>query len=451
MFSIKNTLLLVLLTSLSSLYAQPSQWGPTASYSTGALVIVGTSTYIATQSVPQGTSPPDTLYWTDLALAAAEMEIPVEDVPTETPADILASLPMQTQIALSNDSVAGDTVSLTIDSETFTYVVVTGDTNASIISALIDKAKVKFPNLSVQDQRDGYATIVTLTAEIKSTNSDVDTKETQVTPPTSGSTTGGGPVFTGISSRAYVDDAPMVGSVIITGTEPKNVMIRAKGPSMASALPNKKLLANPKITILQKINDVWSIKETSLDYGDHSSSSVYSSLSTGNTLEPMIVTSLIPGTYSMRVEDESGGSGNANLEIYEIEDDTSSSVFYGVSSRAYVDDAPMVGSVIITGTESKNVMIRAKGPSMATALPNKKLLANPKITVLQKVNGVWSTLITSLDYGDHSSSSSYSSLSTGNDLEPMIVVSLDPGTYSMRVEDESGGTGNANLEIYEVK
>jgi hypothetical protein len=32
----------------------------------------------------------------------------------------------------------------------------------------------------------------------------------------------------------------------------------------------------------------------------------------------------------------------------------------------------------------------------------------------------------------------------------MIVVTLDPGTYSMRVQDESGGTGNANLEIYEV-
>jgi hypothetical protein len=29
-------------------------------------------------------------------------------------------------------------------------------------------------------------------------------------------------------------------------------MVRAKGPSMASALPNKKLLANLKITILQK-------------------------------------------------------------------------------------------------------------------------------------------------------------------------------------------------------
>ena len=129
---------------------------------------------------------------------------------------------------------------------------------------------------------------------------------------------------------------------------------------------------------------------------------------------------------------------------------TSSTVFYGISSRAYVDDAPMVGSIIINGTEPKKVMVRAKGPSMASALPNKKLLANPKITILQKGTDGWSTLETTLDYGDHSSASAHADLATGNNLEPMIVVTLDPGTYSMRVEDESGGTGNANLEIYEV-
>jgi hypothetical protein len=220
---------------------------------------------------------------------------------------------------------------------------------------------------------------------------------------------------------------------------------------MASALPNKKLLANPKITILQKGNDGWSTIETTLDYGDHSSASAHADLATGNNLEPMIVVTLDPGTYSMRVEDESGGTGNANLEIYEIEDDTSSSVFYGISSRAYVDDAPMVGSIIINGTEPKKVMVRAKGPSMASALPNKKLLANPKITILQKGNDGWSTIETTLDYGDHSSASAHADLATNNSLEPMIVVTLDPGTYSMRVEDESGGTGNANLEIYEVE
>ena len=93
MFSIKNTLLLVLLTSLSSLYAQPVTWDTSTSYSTGALVIVGTSTYIATQSVPANNTPPDTTYWTDLSVAATDLNVPVETVPTLDTATILASLP----------------------------------------------------------------------------------------------------------------------------------------------------------------------------------------------------------------------------------------------------------------------------------------------------------------------------------------------------------------------
>ncbi|MDC1004380.1 hypothetical protein OAQ34_02030 [Opitutales bacterium] len=96
MFSIKNTLLLVLLTSLSSLYAQPSQWDLTASYSTGALVIVGTSTYIATQSVPANNTPPDTTYWKSLEETAASLTMTTDALaalPTTAVADLLATLP----------------------------------------------------------------------------------------------------------------------------------------------------------------------------------------------------------------------------------------------------------------------------------------------------------------------------------------------------------------------
>ena len=153
-----------------------------------------------------------------------------------------------------------------------------------------------------------------------------------------------------------------------------------------------------------------------------------------------------PPPDSNSTTDSGSGDADGNGTI-----DSGGPVFYGISSRAYVDDAPMVGSIIINGTEPKKVMVRAKGPSMASALPNKKLLANPKITILQKGTDGWSTIETTYDYGDHSSASAHADLATDNNLEPMIVVTLDPGTYSMRVQDESGGTGNANLEIYEVE
>ena len=275
-----------------------------------------------------------------------------------------------------------------------------------------------------------------------------DSNLSNLTPPPSVSS-----VF-GISCRAYIDDAPMVGGLTIRGSASKLVLVRAKGPSMQSVLPGKKMLPNPKIKI-QKLNEETGVYSTVLqtnDYGDHESASAYSSEATGNDLEPMIVTSLEPGVYSIKVQDQtSGETGNANLEIYGLNDDNSSSYFFGLSGRAYISDAPMVGGLTIKGSESMKIMIRAKGPSMQSALPGKKMLPNPKVKV-QKLNeetGVYSTVLQTNDYGDHESASEYSSEATGNNLEPMVVTSLEPGIYSIKVQDQtSGETGNTNLEIY---
>jgi hypothetical protein len=242
----------------------------------------------------------------------------------------------------------------------------------------------------------------------------------------------------------------MVGGLTIEGTENKLIMVRVKGPSMT--LKNATLLPNPKLTILKldSTTNQYSTLLESLDFGDHSSSTTYADRATGNVAEPVVVESLAPGTYSMRVQDESGQTGNANLEIYGIEGDTSTTKMFGISTRAYIGEKPMVGGLNITGTASKKVLIRVKGPSMS--LKNATLLPNPKITVLKldSTTNQYSTFVESSDYGDHSSATAYADRATGNNLEPMIVESLEPGTYSIRVQDETGQTGNANLEIYEV-
>jgi hypothetical protein len=105
MFTFKNPLLLVLVTSLSSLYAQPVTWDNSTSYSTGALVVVGTSTYIATQSVEAGISPTSTTFWTDLSVAATTLNVPVEEVPFINIAAILNSIPDAAPGSVSTSSV----------------------------------------------------------------------------------------------------------------------------------------------------------------------------------------------------------------------------------------------------------------------------------------------------------------------------------------------------------
>ena len=260
-----------------------------------------------------------------------------------------------------------------------------------------------------------------------------------------------GSIFFGLSTRAAIDTKAIVGGLTIEGTENMLVMVRVKGPSMN--LKNGTKLPNPKLEILKLDEDTgtYSTLLESLDFGDHTSSISYADRATGDNLEPVVVESLAPGTYSMRVKEENSQTGNANLEIYGIEGDSSTSKMFGISTRGYVGDKPMVGGLNISGTESKKVLIRVKGPSMT--LKNATLLPNPKITVLKldDTTGTYSELVVSLDYGDHSSSSAYADRATGNNLEPMIVETLEPGTYSIKVQDETGQSGNANLEVYEVE
>jgi hypothetical protein len=247
----------------------------------------------------------------------------------------------------------------------------------------------------------------------------------------------------GLSIRGGVYGSVMSGSLTLGGTsEAKNVLFRVKGPSMNFGGPK---LANPTIKALTKASGSWQTLFEANDFGDHSSATTYSDRGTGNSLEPIAVISATPGTYSCQMNTEDGGTGNANMEIKGFEDENSSTYFEGISMRGYIGDYPMSGSLTIVGTGSVDVMFRVKGPSMNFG---GEKLADPKITLLQKVEGTWTTLVDSSSFGDHSSSTTYADRATGNSLEPMVVLSLQAGTYSCQASsDVVGGTGNANMEI----
>ena len=75
----------------SFIQAQVTSYSNTESYNVGDLVVSGSATYIAIVG-NSGQTPPNSTYWTDLAVAADALNIPVELVPTIDIATILASL-----------------------------------------------------------------------------------------------------------------------------------------------------------------------------------------------------------------------------------------------------------------------------------------------------------------------------------------------------------------------
>jgi len=79
-----------------SLWSQPVTWDSSTTYSTGALVIVGTSTYVAEKDVPANNTPPNTTYWKSLEDTASSLSMTADALkalPTTAVSDLLDNLP----------------------------------------------------------------------------------------------------------------------------------------------------------------------------------------------------------------------------------------------------------------------------------------------------------------------------------------------------------------------
>ena len=237
---------------------------------------------------------------------------------------------------------------------------------------------------------------------------------------------------------------------------PKKVMFRVKGPSMNF---NGAKLANPWMDVWTRSNvqgSQWSQMFSSYDFGDHDSSSEYEDRSTGNPVEPLVVESITPSIVSCVVNSETvGGTGNANVEVYSLDDDNTTSYFKSLSTRGYVTTDTMIGSLRLVGTGTKDIMFRVKGPSMNFSGSK---LTDPNLAIYHKEND-WAEIVKSSTFQQYDSqdssytnvTSSYTDRHTGNNLEPLVVYRLSAGTYSCVVSsDIANEEGSANLEIYDV-
>jgi hypothetical protein len=110
----------------------------------------------------------------------------------------------------------------------------------------------------------------------------------------------------------------LITGFIITGGEPRNVLIRALGPSL-SALGIQQPVANPKIDVYQGSHKVASNLDWKKDYRASDITQNYPSLAPSNDKEPAVLRTLLPGTYTIQVSSEDGVDGVAVVEAYDVD------------------------------------------------------------------------------------------------------------------------------------
>ena len=251
-----------------------------------------------------------------------------------------------------------------------------------------------------------------------------------------------------ISTRLQVQtgDNVLIGGFIITGTQPKKVILRAIGPSLGNANPPVAGALVDPILELHKpdgtiiINDNW--KDT------QEAEIIASTVPPTNDFESAIVATLDPGAYTAIVSGKNGGTGVGLVEAYDL-DQTVDSQLANISTRGFVEtgDNVMIGGFIVGGSTS--VIVRAIGPSLAHATP--PVLGTLPDPTLELHDSNGATLAFDDNWKDTQEAEIIATtIPPTDDLESAIVMTLAPGAYTAIVSGKNNMTGVALVEAYNI-
>jgi hypothetical protein len=160
----------------------------------------------------------------------------------------------------------------------------------------------------------------------------------------------------------------LIAGFIITGTDPKQVLIRGMGPSLNGVGVT---LSDPTLELHQgnttlATNDNWKVNDQT---GQSQEAAIRATtIPPANDLESAIVISLSPGSYTAILAGKKGGTGVGLVELRHLMQGANSKLA-NISIRGFVDtgDNVMIGGLIVGGGGSAKVIVRALGPSLAAS------------------------------------------------------------------------------------
>jgi hypothetical protein len=245
-----------------------------------------------------------------------------------------------------------------------------------------------------------------------------------------------------ISTRLRVEtgDNVLIGGFIITGAEPKEVLMRAIGPS----LPLTGALADPLLELhngagtLIASNDNWMDSPNRQEIVD-------TTIPPDNDQESAILATLDPGLYTAIVRGVNNTTGIGLVEAYDL-DGTVDSEMANISTRGLVQtgDGVMIGGFILLGLSPEDVLVRAIGPS----LPLAGTLADPTLDLYDS-NG---DLVASNDNWRETQEEEIvaTMIPPADDAESAILQTLAPAAYTAIVRGKNDTAGVALVEVYNL-
>ena len=262
----------------------------------------------------------------------------------------------------------------------------------------------------------------------------------------------------------------LIAGVGITGTAPKQMLIRAAGPALAN-FGVSGALTRPVLTLFDSAgtpiatNTGWNQAPNEADVRS-------ASIAAGafafpeNSADSALLIRLLPGTYTAQVAGMGGATGTTLIETYDMESvQSSQSKLIAISSRGVVGNGQniIIPGVSVGGSSSRILLIRAVGPTLgAFGVPG--ALANPTIRVIQSVNGTDTTVAANDDWETQSATATFTAaevrelttkagaftLPSGSKDASLLFTTSTNTSYTVLVSGAAGETGVALVEVYDV-
>jgi hypothetical protein len=258
-----------------------------------------------------------------------------------------------------------------------------------------------------------------------------------------------------LSTRAFVGTGNnvVIGGFIIQGSQPATVVVRGIGNSLP-AFGISNALKDP---VIELHNDRGVTLATSDDWIDDSNAAAIASyhLDPTNSQESAILATLSPGNYTVVVKPFDDPSdpddnipGTGLIELYDLH--TTGGRAGNISTRGPVisDSQLLIGGFIVGGSQSKEVVVRAIGPSLSGAGVS-GALSNPAVE-LRNASGA---LLASNDdwaSGANAAQIQAEGLAPANSSESALQATLAPGNYTALVRGANGASGVGLVEVYDL-
>jgi hypothetical protein len=246
--------------------------------------------------------------------------------------------------------------------------------------------------------------------------------------------------------KAQTGDNVLIAGFILNGESPRQVLLRAIGPSLEQADIDD-ALQDPVLELRAAdgtriaFNNSWRFSQES--------EIIATGIPPTDDREAAIVATLAPGSYTTIVRGRRASSGVALAEVYDLSEPGSGELA-NISTRGFIDrgeEVMIAGFILAGGSGGSKVIVRGIGPSLASAGVGQPL-ADPTLE-LHDGNGI------AIAFNDNWRDSQESEIQAtgippGDDREAAIVASLPPGPYTAVLAGRDGGSGIALVEVYKL-